>query len=98
MHTTTVITKDGRTHRGILTGVCFASSPFTFSIVSAEQRVILNVVDCLSVVTEADRRSDGSIGDVDEIERFRKLRHDARHYGWCESTLPVEDWENATEG
>ena len=83
MHITNVVKKDGTKLSGILWTVRPVEGWFELvACTDNDEPVRVQIVDCQSVVTEKDRISINKIGDVDELERWRKHVEDAKKYGW----------------
>ena len=101
MHTTIVTTKDGKTYSGTIQEFRPAHNWFSMIVFDPLVNILheqkFEFSECQTVITQGERLSISTIGDMDEIGRARRCMIDGRKFHWKEFGIeyPQEkfDWE-----
>ena len=72
MHLTEIVLKDGKKFEGIIEKQRFDPDIFEHAYIKLDEQ-ILYIKNIFSAITQADRISSAKTGDIDEIEKMRKL-------------------------
>lgn len=91
MALTTVTTKDGEVFQGPIW--VWRPQENWFSILWRDDEEVFSFDDIETAVTHGERIGVDVIGDVDEMERARKLLRRGREYGWEGYPEEEFDWE-----